>query len=98
MRLIDGAIQPMLFANYILERKDTFVKVLEKGDNDFLFAMLMDYFDMQPTAYNPEKVVEQLKEASYTETQDDMNPCVPSEVVNLESAVKIVRGGGVDGD
>ncbi len=52
--------------------------------------------DNAPTAYDPEKVVEQLKEASYTETQDDMNPCDPPEVVNLESAIKIVRGGGVD--
>lgn len=50
-----------------------------------------------PTAHDPEKVVEQLKEASYTETQDDMNPCDPSEVINLESAIEIVRGGGVDG-
>ena len=57
-----------------------------------------ELIDAQPTAYNPEKIVEQLKEASYTETQDDMNPCVPSEVVNLESAIKIVKGGGVDGD
>lgn len=94
-RLIDGAIQPMLLANYILERKDTFVKVLEKGDNDFLFAMLMDYFDMQPTAYDPEKVVERLKKDSYTETPNDMNPFDPSEVVNLESAIEIVEGGGV---
>lgn len=52
--------------------------------------------DAEPTAYNPDKVVEQLKEASYTETQDDMNPCDPSEVINLESAIEIVRGGGVD--
>ena len=59
--------------------------------------VLCELIDIQPTAYDPEKIVEQLKEASYTETQDDMNPCDPPEVVNLGSAIKIVKGGGVDG-
>ena len=57
--------------------------------------VLCELIDIQPTAYDPDKVVEQLKEASYTETQDDMNPCAPPEVVNLESAIKIVKGGEV---
>ncbi len=50
-----------------------------------------------PTAYDPDKVVEQLKKDSYTETQNDMDSFDPSEVVNLESAIEIVEGGGVDG-
>lgn len=106
-RLIDGAIQPMLLANYILERKDAFVRALEKGDNDFLFAMLMDYFDAQPTAYDLDKVVEQLKEekeSSYVdfgEYVDGVCPCLDAEYDDLfhrglERAIEIVRGGGVD--
>ncbi len=69
----------------------------EDADGNPVYILDKRDIDAEPTAYNPEKVVEQLKEASYTETQDDMNPCVPSEVVNLESAIKIVKGGGVDG-
>ena len=52
--------------------------------------------DAQPTAYDPDKVVEQLKKDSYTEVQNDMDSFDPSEVVNLESAIEIVEGGGVD--
>lgn len=98
-RLIDGAIQPMLLANYILERKDTFVKVFEKGDNDFLFAMLMDYFDSQPTAYDPDKVVEQLGDYGNEETRYYKN--TPYEKCIEEcigKAIEIVEGGGVDAD
>lgn len=104
-RLIDGAIQPMLLANYILERKDTFVKVLEKGDNDFLFAMLMDYFDMQPTAYDPDKVVEQVEKLKslvpVNRVLDDIVNDKPKELgmlIAYEKAIEIVKGGGVDGN
>lgn len=58
---------------------------------------LCELIDAQPTAYDPDKVVEKLKKDSYTETQNDMDPFDPSEVVNLESAIEIVEGGGVDG-
>ena len=95
-RLIDGAIQPMLLANYILERKDTFVKVFEKGDNDFLFVMLMDYFDSQPTAYDPDKVVEQLEnERKFWEEARNLQ-IGDAKVRSYAHAIQIVKGGGVD--
>ena len=58
---------------------------------------ILEKIDAQPTAYDLDKVLEQLKKDSYTETQNDMDPFDPSEVVNLESAIEIVEGGGVDG-
>lgn len=61
------------------------------------FDLITEHLDAQPTAYDPDKVVEKLKKDSYTETQNDMDPFDPSEVVNLESAIEIVEGGGVDG-
>lgn len=61
-KLIDGTIQALPLSNYILERKDTFIRVLEKGDNDFLFGMLINYFDEQPTAFDLNRVEEQLEE------------------------------------
>lgn len=35
MKLIDATIQPKSLTDYILERKSTFIRVLEEGDNDF---------------------------------------------------------------
>lgn len=57
--------------------------------------MAIDTIQKQPTAYDVEKVVEELKEASYDETQDDMNPFPPSKVVSLRKTQDIVRKGGV---
>lgn len=55
--------------------------------------------DSQPTAYDTEKVVAELEEASCPGTEDAMNSFgdLPSMVVLLEKAVEIVRkGGGVE--
>ena len=43
MKLIDATIQPKSLTDYISQRKSTFIRVLEEGDNDSLFALLMDY-------------------------------------------------------
>jgi len=51
MKLIDGNIQALSITEYILKRKEKFIEILQKGDNDFLFALMMDYFDAQP-GYN----------------------------------------------
>ena len=48
MRLIDADFQAGFITEYILKRKGTFLDILEKGDNDFLFALMMDYFKEQP--------------------------------------------------
>ena len=51
MKLIDGNIQALSITEYILKYKEKFIEILQKGDNDFLFALMMDYFDEQP-GYN----------------------------------------------
>lgn len=61
MRLIDATIQSKALTDYILERKSTFIRVLEEGDNDFLLALLTDYFKEQPTAYDVDKVVSEME-------------------------------------
>ncbi len=99
MRLIDAEIQPQFLSDYILERKSTFIRVLEKGDNDFLFGLLMDYFDIQPTAYDVDKVVEQLKEWTFNA---DVNigdgTMMNHNLIASKNAIEIVKGGGVDGN
>jgi hypothetical protein len=58
-------------------------------DVDFIVRLI----DEQPTAYNPEKVVEEIKEATfgvdvtYTDSED---------VVESEEAIRIIRKGGVE--
>lgn len=47
------------------------------------------------TSVNLEGIVQQLKDDSYEETQDDMNAFDAPLVVNLESAIKIVNQRGI---
>lgn len=70
---------------------------------------ILDFIDAQPTAYDPDKVVEQLKaekEFSYADFDEYVNevcPCLDAEYDDffhkgLERAIDIVKAGGVDGN
>ncbi len=101
MRLIDATIQPQFLSDYILERKSTFIRVLEKGDNDFLFGLLMDYFDEQPTAYDVDKVVKQLEEYGTCKDKCSNRSCCYSckdVVIDRSDAIDIVEAGGNNDD
>lgn len=68
-----------------------------KSDDDFRrvsLATLASVIDAQPTAYDPDKVVEQLEEYS---NADEAEILGTMPVVELADAIKIVEGGGVDG-
>lgn len=58
---------------------------------DVIYA-LRDY----PTAYDPDKVVEQLKSVSYERYGND-DGMGGEHVINMDDAIEIVKGGGVDG-
>lgn len=49
---------------------------------------LCELIDAQPTAYDPDKVVEQIKELSIREFGE----------IKTEDVIAIVRGGGADGN
>lgn len=51
----------------------------------------MHDIDAEPTAYDVDKVVEQLEEACISPSD------YPGYVVDIEKAIEIVKGGGVDG-
>lgn len=55
---------------------------------------LIDRIDAQPTAYDVDKVVEQLEEYS---NADEAERLGTMPVVELADAIKIVEGGGVNG-
>ena len=61
---------------------------------------IIDILNSQPTAFDVEKVVEQLgKSHFHTESTFDDDGCCKDdseEVVNLNEAIEIIRGGGVD--
>ena len=57
---------------------------------DVIYA-LRDY----PTAYDPDKVVEQLEDYSNV-NEAEMIGTIP--VIELNEAIEIVKGGGVDGN
>lgn len=80
-----------------VENKDVFT-------NDIKDAILK-LIDAQPTAYDPDKVVEQLEKLKslvpVNRVLDDIINDKPKELgmlIAYEKAIKIVKGGGVDGD
>lgn len=69
-----------------------------KSDDDFRrvsLATLASVIDAQPTAYDPDKVVEQLEAYS---NADEAERLGTMPVVELADAIKIVKGGGADGN
>lgn len=66
---------------------------------------ILDFIDSQPTAYDPDKVVEQLEKLKslvpVNRVLDDIINDKPKELgmlIAYEKAIEIVKGGGVDGN
>lgn len=69
-----------------------------KSDDDFRrvsLATLASVIDAQPIAYDVDKVVEQLETYS---NADEAERLGTMPVVELADAIKIVEGGGADGN
>ena len=56
--------------------------------------VLIDRIESQPTAYNVDKVVEQLE--SLRNAEADYYYAGSNDVIDREDAIEIVKGGGVD--
>lgn len=54
---------------------------------------ILEKIDAQPTAYDPDKVAEQLEDYSNADEAERIGT-IP--VIELDDAIKIVKGGGVD--
>ena len=78
---------------------DKLFKTLNKLEIPF-YADINNAIISQPTAFNVEKVVEQLEKSHFhTESTFDDDGCCnddSEEVVNLNEAIEIVRKGGID--
>ena len=64
--------------------------IKNNGSTDTATA-LIDWIDLQPTAYDVDKVVEQINETREIFENRHIVPCI-----NMDKATKIVRKGGVE--
>lgn len=71
--------------------------------NSSQMKAILDFVDAQPTAYDPDKVVEQLEKLKslvpVNRVLDDIVNDKPKELgmlIAYEKAIEIVKGGGVD--
>ena len=77
-------------------------KAISKNeDMDCLdFLRVASFIDAQPTAYDPDKVVELKSLVPVNRVLDDIVNDKPKELgmlIAYEKAIEIVKGGGVDG-
>jgi hypothetical protein len=83
----------------LISRSDV-IKALEECNLDkSLFEKdVFEKINAIPTSYDVEKVVAELEESSRPEIADDMDAFgdIPSIVVSLNTAIDIVRKGGIE--
>ena len=59
-------------------------------------SALCDLIDAQPTAYDPDKVVEQLEKEKNPIYREDGSLMGERTVVGIDKAIQIVKGGGIN--
>ena len=94
MRLIDADLLKESIAKWLKPSKPDETEMIEVADA--LVSTMME-IDEQPTAFDVDKVVEQLDKASdYYEFDEQGKEHV--QMINLTEAIEIVKDGGVDGN
>lgn len=73
-------------------------KAISKNeDMDCLdFLRVASVIDAQPTAYDPDKVVEQLEKEKNPIYREDGSLMGERTVIRIDKVIEIVKGGGVD--
>nr|DAI61123.1 MAG TPA: hypothetical protein [Caudoviricetes sp.] len=91
-RLIDAeTLKQELYQQWFMD-----ILLTQKRSDDMFYA-LAQKIDQQPTAYDTDKVVEQLEnERKFWENAYDSN-LGKEKARSYEHAIEIVKGGGVDG-
>lgn len=70
--------------------------LLTQRNSEDMFYALAQKIDEQPTAYDVDKVVEQLNEASCIARPVGWSR--KKEIIELKTAIEIVKVGGIDGN
>lgn len=71
--------------------------ILSDEPDNIKANLIIDAFDEIPTAYDPDKVVEQLEDRSEEYNSGVRLHGKPEEMLT-DDAIEIVKGGGVDAD
>lgn len=82
----DELVEEIKSLKIVLDGKDIFPTAAK----DTVLRIISE----QPTAYDPDKVVEQLEDYSNVNEAERLGT-IP--VIELDDAIEIVKGGGVDG-
>lgn len=95
MRLIDADLLKRNITKWLKPSKPDETEMIEVADA--LVSTMME-IDEQPTAFDVDKVVGELKRDKFIESE-----CILSDVhqgynAGLSRAIEIVKGGGVDGN
>ena len=73
---------------------------LFRNDDLYLVGKFIGLIEQQPTAFDVDKVVSELEKSHFhTDATFDDDGCCnddSEEVVNLNEAIEIIRGGGID--
>ena len=84
MRLIDADVMMTDARNTITEKS---------GVLDWI-----NLINRQPTAYDVDRVVEQLEKEKNPLYREDGSLMAERAVIEIDKAIEIVKGGGIDGD
>lgn len=72
----------------------------EQHYNKSQMKAILDFIDNQPTAYDPDKVVQQLEEVKKKNTEIALDDLQKERCFwykqGMDKAIEIVKGGGVD--
>lgn len=95
MRLIDADLLKRNITKWLKPSKPDETEMIEVADA--LVSTMME-IDEQPTAFDSDKVISELKRDKFVESE-----CILSDVhqgynAGLSRAIEIVKGGGVDGN
>ena len=100
MRLIDADVLKENILKWLKPSKPDETEMIEVADA--LVSTMME-IDEQPTAFDADKVVEQLKELkmryflAIANTGDTNKDCAYENIANaIDRAIEIVKGGGVE--
>lgn len=59
---------------------------------------ILDFIDAQPTAYDPERVVAQMEKERNRIYRADGSLMMARTIIEIDKAIEIVKGGGVNGN
>lgn len=100
MRLIDADKLILHLNDFMLQQSPIDVQDIESINVSAVIKDCIKAVDEQPTAYDVDKVIEEIEEwtARINVINDNSGKVGQVDVIGSNKAIKIVEGGGVSGD